>query len=92
MTMTEPTDLEQPPPAQPPAVNPVHVLLYFLEATGGDPFVPVEANATKIFEAMKQGCPGMARDDVLAASRVADELGKQLRRLHWRVRGAGLSR
>ena len=65
--------------------------MHFLQAMGGDPFGPVEKNAVEIFEAMVLQCPGLSADDLILASRIGDQLGRQLRRLHWRLR-AGVAK
>jgi hypothetical protein len=77
--MTEPTNLE---PAKP-----LHVLLGFLTAVGGNPFVRVEADAAKIFERMKQEVPNLTPDDLVLASGVANLIGTKLRKVHWRLKG-----
>jgi hypothetical protein len=69
-----------------PTVDPLIVLVRFIEAMPArDVFAPVDANT--VFAAMRRAVPDLEPTDLVFAGAVANEFGKQLRAMSWRLRG-----
>jgi hypothetical protein len=73
-------------PPRGPAVDPLITLLRFIEAMPTrDVFAPVDAGVR--FAAMRRQMPDLEPTDLVFAGTVANEFGKQLRAMSWRLRG-----
>jgi hypothetical protein len=68
-------------------VGALRVMLHFLYALpGNDVFAPV-ADPEQLFAAMRRELPDLTPSDLAFASGVANQLGRQLRQVSWRLRG-----
>jgi hypothetical protein len=87
---TEPAAAHGRPAPPAPTADPLHVLLYFLSAVGGDYRVKIsDANARAIFDAMKAEAksPSLNVSDLALAAGAASLVASSLRSLAWRLRG-----
>jgi hypothetical protein len=68
-------------------VDPLRVMLHFLYVLPrNDVFVPV-ADPEQLFATMRRELPDLTPSDLAFASGVANQLGRQLRQVSWRLRG-----
>ncbi len=67
-----------------PSTDPLVVMLHYLNAIDRRLFE--KRNPEEIFAKMREELPNLTGDDLVFAGTVADQIGRELRQISWRLR------